>query len=91
MNEQMSRWGARVCGQNACSEVGGVRAVPQGRGKEDSWEGRRYRRVPKAPTVLRHLLILWACKTHCTDEETEPPSFAPQTHPSVSRPGAGAG
>lgn len=65
------------------------RPPPRGGGEEHSWEGRKYRRVPKAPTVLRHLLIPWACKTHCTAEETEPPSLAPQTHPSVSRPGAG--
>lgn len=28
MNERMSPWGAQICGQNACSGVGGVRAAP---------------------------------------------------------------
>lgn len=61
MNEQMSRWGARVCGQNACSEVGGVRAVPQGRGKGGQLGGEEIQTGSQSahcPQALAHSLGL---------------------------------
>ena len=44
MNERMSPWGAQLCGQNACSEVGGVRAAPPGEGEAPLPAGRERER-----------------------------------------------
>lgn len=70
MNERVSRWGARVWGQIACAEVGGVRAAAPGE-RERSTAGRRGKTdAPKAPTAS-------GPARPTVQMREQPPSFTP--------------